>query len=166
VFIHIPKGGYKPTFEPRSEPVEEPALESGPRCRLAVLPFEVISVEKEGWKLGRAICISLTASLTDLDGVQAIAHGYAQEWTLLEASRELRASHVIHGSVLEFDHQYRVVVNLIHLAEGTQLWAREYDLNKGDTSRVHSEVVATISNEVAARLGTRRPHAFRLAAAA
>jgi hypothetical protein len=78
VLIDIPKGGYVPVFKPISKPAERERPWFDPLCRLAVLPFEVISVEPEGWRLSRALCMLLIACLA--------GHG-----TRLRFSRKLHA---------------------------------------------------------------------------
>jgi hypothetical protein len=62
VSIGIPRGGYVPVFEPISKAAERERPYSDTLRRLAVLPFEMISVEPEGWRLSRALRMSLIAS--------------------------------------------------------------------------------------------------------
>ena len=76
--------------------------------------------------------MSLTAKLTNLDGLEAVAHGYLADQPIREAASELNLSHVIHGTVLKSSDRCRVIVNLIHASEGTQMWAREYDFDAGE----------------------------------
>jgi TolB-like protein len=166
VFIDLPKGGYVPTFEPIFKPSEGEKRSCDSIRRLAVLPFEVIVVAAEGWSLSRALCMSLTASLTGLDGVQTIAHGYVRGWSISDAAQQLKASHVIQGSILEFGDRFRVVVNLIEAGEGIQLWAREYQFNKDEALEAQLAVVETVSHAVTARLVTQKPRTLTLAAAA
>jgi hypothetical protein len=59
VSISIPKGGYVPVFEPISKPAERQRPFPDALRSLAVLPFQVISVEQEGWRLSRALSMSL-----------------------------------------------------------------------------------------------------------
>ena len=166
VVIDIPKGGYVPVFWPLSirETVSFPRREL-PR-RLAVLPFEVLSMTPEGAMFGRALCMSLTARLTNLDGLEAIAHSYLGEQPIREAASELRLSHVIHGTILKSGSRCRVTVNLIHIADGTQLWAREYDFENGEMLMHQSEITGTVLREVTARLGLGRIQAVPLDLAA
>ncbi len=164
--IDIPKGGYIPVFLPLPSPeaVSFPQREL-PR-RLAVLPFEVLSMAPDGAMYGRVLCMSLTANLTNLDGLEAIAHGYLGELPIREAASELRLSHVIHGSVLKSSDRCSVTVNLIHIADGTQLWAREYDFDNGEMLTHQSEITGTVVREVTARLGLCRPQITPLVRAA
>ena len=154
--IEIPKGGYLPVF--RAVPASA--------ARVAVLPFEVISVAEHGWKLGRSLGASLAAALSGLDGVEAIAHGYFQDLSAYEAATELGASHVIRGSVLQFGERHSIIVNLIQAADGTQLWAREYDVEECDSLSFRREIVSAVQNEIAARLagGPQQCMSLRMAA--
>jgi adenylate cyclase len=156
VVIEVPKGGYVPVF----------LTVQANAARVAVLPFEVISVDEYGWKLGRSLGASLVASLTGLDGVEAIAHGYSQDLSAREAAAELRASHVIRGSILQFGERHSITINLIQAADGTQLWAREYEVEECESLSFRREIVSTVQNEVAARLAGGPPQRMSLAMAA
>ena len=155
VVIEMPKGGYVPIFlEPSS--IDPPR---NPPRRLAVLPFETLSTAPETALYGRALCMSLTANLTDVDGLEAIAHGYVAE-------QSPRLSHVIQGSVFTSGDRGRVTVNLICVPEGAQIWAREYDFATSEVLPVLSEIAASVLHEVKARLGLERPRRALLALAA
>jgi len=159
VRIEIPKGGYVPVFSPFSAGERE-TLDQ-PR-RIAVFPFEVLSAAQDDAMFGRALCMSLTANLTNLHGVEAVAHSYLREQPIREAASELRLSHAVHGSVMTHGNRRRVTINLIHLTDGTQLWAREYDLQSSEPL----EITGTVISEVTARLGLRRPQLASFAMAA
>jgi adenylate cyclase len=124
--------------------------------RLAVLPFEVFSAGPGSALFGRALCMSMTASLTNLEGVEAVAHGYLSAQPLREATADLNLSHVIHGSVLECGGRCRVVVNLIQASEGAQIWAREYDFEAGELLEAQSGIAADLRDQVNDRLGRGR----------
>ena len=160
VLIDIPKGGYVPVFLPAS------GSDADRPRRVAVLPFEVLSVAPESMVYGQALCMSLTANLTNVDGVETVAHGYVREQPIRETVAELRLSHVIQGSVLKSSDRCRVIVNLIRLADGTQLWAREYDFENAEMLNFQSEITAGVLDEVSAHLGLRRPQSVHFAQAA
>jgi TolB-like protein len=166
VIIEIPKGGYVPAFRARpSGRVVE--LDRPPETRrVAVLPFEVLSTTPECAMAGRVLSMSLTAGLTNLQGVEAVAYGYLRELSLHEAAAELRLSHVIQGSIMEVGDRRHLIVNLIHVPSGTQLWAREYQSEAGGTIVFQSEITHEISGEVAARLALQQPEPLRMAQAA
>jgi TolB-like protein len=157
VLIEIPKGGYVPVFVPMLEHVSK---------RLAVMPFEVLSPASDGALCGRALCHSLTANLSNLDGLEVIAAGYMHERPLHEAASESNWSHAIHGSVLRSGDHCRAIINLIQVADGTQVWAREYDFEIGDVLTLQSEMASTVRREVKVRLGVGNPQPVCLALAA
>lgn len=166
VVIDIPKGGYVPTFL-RSQPRETAhvaPLESP--HRLAVLPFEILSPAPEGAMYGRALCMSLTANLTSLHGLETVAHDYLRGLPVREAASELGLSHVIHGNILRSRERCRIVVNLVDVSNGTQLWAREYDFDNSDMFAAHAEITRTVVPEVAAHLGLKQSRATVIARAA
>jgi len=142
--IEMPKGGYVPVFLS--------AARFAPKCpaRLAVMPLEVLSPLGGTEHYSRAICMSLTAGLTNIEGLETVAHAYCRDLPVRQLAGELRLTHLIQGSLARDGDGLRVVINLIQLADGTQLWAQEFDLGRGEkTGGIAREVV----NEVAARLG-------------
>jgi len=165
VLIDIPKGGYAPVFLRPS--IREDKSASPERLRrLAVLPFEVLSPAPEHAMHSRSLCMSLTAGLTNVQGLEAVAHSYFREQPVREAASELRLSYAIHGSVVHSSDQCRIIVNLIHVSDGTQLWAREYDFSAMDMLSVQSEIVGNVLSAVRSRLLIERPPLKSLAIAA
>jgi len=166
VVIDIPKGGYVPTFvgsQPREASDVVPT--ESPR-RLAVLPFEVLSEAPDGAMYGRALCMSLTANLTSVHGLETVAHDYLREMPIREAASELRLSHIIQGCILRSRERCRIVVNLVHISNGTQLWAREYDFDNREILAAHAEVIRTVLPQVMSHLGLRQSQPTILAKAA
>jgi TolB-like protein len=165
IVIEIPKGGYVPVFLGPS-PERATAEAADLSLRLAVLPFDLFPAFPEGAVYSRILCLSLTAHLTALEGLEAIAHGYVSELPMREAAAALRASHVIQGTVLHASGRYRLFLNLIQVVDGTQLWACEYDFPASDAFARQSEVTGAVRREVAACLGLRLPARAQLALAA
>jgi TolB-like protein len=143
VLIDMPKGGYIPAFLP--VPVSETPIPHHHGCRLAVLPFEALSPEPDATMCGRALRVSLTAALTQVDGVETVAHGY-------ETAPQMHLSHVIQGTVLKFDSRCRVIVHLVQVPEGTQLWSGAYDFETVEMMSLQSEISASVLSEVIAQL--------------
>jgi TolB-like protein len=143
VFIDMPKGGYVPAFLPAAVP-ETTAPRHHSR-RLAVLPFESLSSEPEATICGRALRVSLTAALTHVDGVQTVALGY-------EAAASSNLSHIIQGTVLNIEGRFRVIVYLVEVPDGTQLWAGAYDFEAVEMMALQSEISASVLSEVIAHL--------------
>jgi len=151
VRIEIPKGGYVPAFAPT------PARDSkSENCRLGVFPFDELTVADGDACCGRSLCMSLTARLTSLDGVEAVAHSYLAGQSVRDAATEFRLSHIIQGSFAISNRRCRAVLNLIHASDGVQIWAREYDFQLDERLGVPSEIVGSVVQEVAARLGVPR----------
>lgn len=165
VCIEMPKGGYVPVFR-QMKPREQSVPSNRSSCRIAVLPFDVLSSEEGIGVHGRALCMSLTAGLTNLDGLEAVAHGYLLDQPFRDAVCQMDLTHVIQGSFLNSGLQGRVIINLIGVAKGTQLWAREYDFGMNDVLTAQSEISRNVRREVAATLGLPRSATAALALAA
>jgi len=139
-------------------PAFSPVAQSwdGAGVRVAVAPFEILASRGNAGPCGRALCLSLTAGLTNLDGVEAVAHALCSDLPLREMAAEFRLTHLIQGSVIGGRDGLRVIVNLIQLADGTQLWAEEFDLGREESLATHSMVVGAVAGEVAGRLSSGR----------
>ena len=164
VLIEVPKGGYVPVFRPagpRGVGYATPRL----LRRLAVLPFEVLTSWPASAWFGRALCLSLTASLSNLEGVEAVAHSYLREQPIREAAAELQLSHVIHGSVTRSGGRCRVIVNFIRVPDGAQIWARQYEC-RDDEPDGQPEIARSVLREVMAAFGLGAPRQDGLALAA
>jgi adenylate cyclase len=158
IVIDIPKGGYVPSFAPADRQVSTPAPARPVMKRLAVLPFELLAAQKDdGMFYARSLCLSLTAMLTAVEGVEVVSHGYVKGCTAEEAAANFRLTHIIGGSLAQSLDTYTVIVNLIQIADGTQLWAREYSFPVAELSRVHAEITATLRGAVEMRFGPQRP---------
>jgi TolB-like protein len=163
VVIEIPKGGYVPVFRAVScHEVELPAV----RIRLAVLPFQAISVTRESEIHGRALGMSMTAGLTDVDGIETVAHGYSGDQPIRAAAAELRLTHLITGSLFYSEGRCHIIVNLIHAHEGIQLWARQYQFSAQEILKMQFEISCDVVQEVSRRLGLCRPQPVSLSIAA
>ena len=165
LLIDMPKGGYVPRFLPAA-PVEEAEGAPDHRRRLAVLPFEAICATQDGMVFGHRLCMSLTAGLTNVDGIEAVAHGYVRLDSVRDSVAGLQLTHVISGAVWNTGGRYGVTVNLIHATHGTQIWAKEYEFGGGEMPRVFPEITARVVREVKSRLaGSSSPARFLAIAA-
>jgi len=155
VIIDIPKGAYVPVFlSPTST-----GRSSISTHRVGVLPFE--SFSQEGASCGHALCMALTMHLTNLNGIETVSHRY-----LREQASETRLTHAVHGSVMSSGGRYHVIINLVHVSDGTQLWARQYDFAAGDLFAVQSQIASHLCRELAARVGPRKSQPSLMALAA
>ena len=89
------------------------------------------------------------------------------EQPIRETASELRLSHVIQGSVLKSSsNRFRVIVNLVHVADGTQLWAREYDFATSEVLDFQSGITTDVLHLVKEYFGRRSPQSVQFAQAA
>lgn len=160
VLIDVPKGGYAPSF---GSPVSQ-AVRRATARRIAVLPLDVLSATPETSGQTRAFASLLTARLTNLDGIETVAHRFVQDHAIRDTVAELSVSHVVHGSAIEIDGQWRMVVNLTLAAEGTQVWAGEFEFHQSESFQAHSHIAAAVIREVSGHLTGRRPERLALVA--
>jgi serine/threonine-protein kinase len=139
VIIEMPKGGYVPHFRHAGQPAQSSPANSH---RLGVLPFEVITPDSTF--CGRALCMSLTAGLTNLDGIETVAHGFVRDESTL--------SHVVSGCVWKSGDRFRVTVNLIQTSQSLQVWAKEFEFASAEMLSAHNEISRQLQFEVTSRL--------------
>jgi hypothetical protein len=85
---------------------------------------------------------------------------------LREVAPEVNFSHIVHGSVLKSGERYRVLISLIEVPEGRQIWMGEYEFEIGELVTTQSAIAADVGQELTRRLGLQRLQPNRLGVAA
>ena len=138
VRIEIPKGQYAATFQYRAaaeadkplEPVTDSYTRSVTATRplVAVLPFTCYADQGCDPHLSDQICIQLTASLSRYEDISVISFYSTSHYTnqpddLRKVRESLRATHILVGSLHQYDHSLIVSFELIHAPDFRILWA-------------------------------------------
>ncbi len=134
---------------------------------VAVLPFRPLIAEArdEALEVGLAEAVIIRlGQLTPLrvpsiHAVQPYAQRHADARV---AGRELGVNAVLEGSLLRADGRVRLSARLIDVAEGTTLWARQWDLPWNDIFSVQDTIASEVSRAMAIRLApaglASKPH--------
>lgn len=144
ILIEIPKGGYVPVF--RAGHAGQ-SVRTEQRNRLAVLPIEVLCGPPESAAFGRALGLSMASALTQVRGIETVAEGLRDQ-PLWKLARELRLTHFLEGTLLQCEDQLRVMLRVIHVEDGTQLWAWEHDFSAHALFSAQREVAASVRREL------------------
>jgi len=144
----------------------EPSNEqSGPRERLAVLPFVNISPDPNDEYFADGLTEELIARLSGIRDLKVIARtsvmGYKRkEKKVSEIARELEVGSVIEGSVRKSGNRIRVSVQLIDARTEEHLWSSNYDEELTDIFAIQSDVASKVASALSAGFfsGSNRKH--------
>ena len=100
--------------------------------RLAVLPFESFSADKEQEFFSDGMTEEITSALAKVSGLNVVARTSAFEFKdtnkdIRSIGQALGATHLIEGSVRKEGNKVRISAQLIKAADGTHLWTQSYN---------------------------------------
>ena len=132
--------------------------ERGPS--LAVLPFANLSADKENEYFSDGLAEEILNALTQLPGLRVIARASAfafrgRENAIAEIGEKLRVSSILHGSVRRAGNRIRVNVQLINVADESQLWSERYDREMRDVFDIQDEIAQAIVAQLKVKLGAK-----------
>lgn len=127
------------------------------RPSLAVLPFSNMSNDPEQDYFSDGITEDIITELSRFRGFGVVARNSTFKYKgksvdIRQLARELRASHVLEGSVRRVGSRIRVTAQLIEADSGHHLWAERYDRPAEDVFLIQDDVVRTVSASVAGRV--------------
>jgi len=141
---------------------------------IAVLPFADMSPEKDQEYFSEGISeelLSLLAKVPDLK-VAARTSSFSfkgRGMEIPEIARQLHVAHVLEGSVRKAGNQVRITAQLIHAADGFQLWSQAYNRTLDDIFSTQEEIAAEVVKELrvtllvpAPKVRTTDPGAYAL----
>jgi eukaryotic-like serine/threonine-protein kinase len=142
------------------------AVEAAARSRtwrspsLAVLPFANLSADKENEYFSDGLAEEILNSLTQLPGLRVIARASSfafrgRENAIAEIGERLQVSSVLHGSVRRAGNRIRVSVQLINIADESQIWSERYDREMRDVFDIQDEIAQAIVAQLKVKLGDK-----------
>ena len=145
-----------------------PAFDALVRERLLPLRDAALAGKLDGWAAAPdgALALVILFDQVPRNCCRGAAEAFASDVAARAVADELQLSHVINGCVWKSGDRYVVIVNLIHAAHGTQLWAREYHVDAADTLSLQTGIAAQVVREVRARLSSQTAPVCHLALAA
>ena len=120
---------------------------------IAVLPFENISPDKEADYFADGLAEELITNLSKIKEIKLVARTNTMRYKgtdkdITTLGRELGARYIMQGSVRKFKDDLRVSVQLMDVAQESQLWGENF---KGKLEDVF-DIQEKVSNEVTAAL--------------
>lgn len=116
-----------------------------PEPVLAILPFDNESYAAELTYFSDGVADEIISTLLRQSKIKVIGRASAFQFRgerKREAAAELKASHVLDGSVRLSGERMRVSVHLIDAASGVVLWSERYEGNRNDAFALEDEIAA------------------------
>ena len=165
--LEMPLAVYKVKLprEGRSKGGQPTYQQSGPRERLAVLPFVNISPDPNDEYFADGLTEELIARLSEIKDLKVIARtsvmGYKRkEKKVSEIARELEVGSVIEGSVRKSGNRIRVSVQLIDARTEEHLWSSNYNEELTDIFAIQSDVASKVARALSAGFFSGSPRKY------
>ena len=129
------------------------AANAPPTASIAVLPFTSLSDDRENAYFGDGIAEDIINALAGIEGLHVAARTSAfsykgQALDLRTIGQQLNVLTVLQGSVRKAGQHIRIVVQLVAVADGYQLWSERYDRELADVFLVQDEIASAIANRL------------------
>jgi TolB-like protein len=127
---------------------------------LAVLPFTNLSGDASQEFFSDGMTEEITAALTKVPDLKVVARTSAFEFkgknvNIKTMGEQLGATHLIEGSVRKAGDKLRITVLLIDTADGTHLWAEDYDRQLNDIFQIQEDIARAIATSLRRPLGLK-----------
>ena len=127
-----------------------------PTTRIAVLPFENLSNDREDAAFADGIQDDLLTKLANIAALKVISRTsvmqYRGERNMREIRDALRLSHVLEGSVRKTGAWLHINAQLIDMRSDSHIWAKQYDGDLKDLFTIQSEIAKNIAEQLHAKL--------------
>jgi adenylate cyclase len=130
------------------------------RPSLAVLPFDNLSEDRALGLVADGLAEDVNTLLARIPGFFVIARRSSffyrdRSFDIRQVGRELGIRYLVSGSIRGSSDRVRMLVNLFETEGGKQLWARQYDVERGNAL----EIQDTIAGDIIAELEPQLVHA-------
>jgi TolB-like protein len=135
--------------------VEPPpqAAPSSDGISLAVLPFANLSGDSNQEFFSDGITGEITSALARVPELRVVARTSAFEFKgqnrdIQVIGQQLRATHLIEGSVRRAGDRVRVTAQLINAGNGTHIWSENYDRQLNDMFAIQEDIARAIATSL------------------
>ena len=124
-----------------------------PEKSIAVLPFANLSPDKAQDYFSDGISEQLLNLLAKAPQLKVTARTSSfsfkgREIDIPDIARQLHVAHILEGSVRKIGDQVRISTQLIHAADGFQMWSQIYDRKLDDIFKIQDEITADVVKEL------------------
>jgi len=159
-----PKAGLRPALP--SAVLNDSAQTLGPDAKepqyppnsVAVLPFVNMSSDPDREYFSDGLADSLLNALAQVRDLKVIARTSSfafkgKNQDIREIGRQLGVGAVLEGSVQQSGNRLRIITQLIHVQDGSHLWAKTFDRTDEDIFAIQDEISAAVVNALQVNLG-------------
>ncbi len=126
-----------------------------PTARIAVLPFENLSNDREDASFADGVQDDLLTKLANVAALKVISRTsvmqYRGERNMPEIGRALRVSHVLQGSVRKTGAWLHINAQLIDMRTDSHVWAKQYDGDLKDLFTIQSQIAKNVVEQLHVR---------------
>ena len=120
---------------------------------IAVLPLENLSMDSEQEYFVDGMTDAIITELSKISALRVISRRSVMQYKdvrkpLSTIAKELNVKSILEGSVIQFDDQVRISVQLIGLSPERHLWANNFDRQLTNFLILSSEVASEIAREI------------------
>ena len=127
-----------------------------PTTRIAVLPFENLSNDREDASFADGVQDDLVTKLANIAAFKVISRTsvmqYRGDRNMREIGHALRVSHVLEGSVRKTGAWLHVNANLIDIRTDSHVWAKQYDGDLKELFTIQSEMAKNVAEQLHAKV--------------
>lgn len=137
-----------------------PAMRNGPKAApatkaVAVLPFDHPGADQTGELLATGLQDDILVSLSKIADLKVISRNSVQQYRSAtadprEVGRALGVDAVLTGNLRQAANVARINVQLLRVADGTQIWADNYDRDLNDIFGIQSDLALQIASALKA----------------
>lgn len=151
------KGTAGPSANSRHPAVASDTRSSGDRPFIAVLPFDSLGREAQAADLANGLVEDLITALSKLPQLRVVPRQFTtaykvHETTIQQAANALGVRSVLTGSIRTSGPRMRCSVQLIDVAQQTQIWAESYDRLIDDVFAVSDDIIRQVLIELQVHL--------------
>jgi TolB-like protein/Tfp pilus assembly protein PilF len=162
--FHLVNLNVSPQFKSvRSDPrfqdlVHRLGLSPAPEKRIAVLPFENLSNDREDAAFADGVQDDILTKLARIADLKVISRTSVMQYRGNQNTHEigdaLRVSHVLEGSVRKTGAWLHVNAQLIDTRSDTHVWVEQYDRDLKDMFAIQSEIAQKVAERLHATITT------------
>jgi TolB-like protein len=141
------------------QPATTPANPAAEKS-IAVLPFEDLSADKTQQAFCEGMAAEIINALGAVERLRVVSRTSAvrcreKGLDIGEIGTHLHVHSVLEGAVRKSGERLRITVQLVNVADGSQLWTARYDRNEGDVFEIQDEIAAAVVENLKVRLAGR-----------
>ena len=145
------------TDPPAAPPVPTAASTPTPRPSLAVLPFADLSRARDQAYLADGLAEEILDQLAQSQALRVVGRSSSFSFRGRNEDpraigRELGVAYLLEGSVRREDQALRVTAQLVHAADGAQLWSRTYARELRDVFAMQQEIARDVAQALSVKL--------------